>query len=45
MALAIDVIDRHSPSNKTHRQLQPKKTKVKLAIYIAEKDVLSARHY
>ena len=26
MALAVDVIDRRRPSNKMHRQLQPKKT-------------------
>ena len=28
MALAINVINRHGPRNKVHRQLQPKKTKV-----------------
>ena len=27
MAFAVDVIDRHGPSNEMHRQLQPKKTK------------------
>jgi len=26
MALAVDIIDRRRPSNKMHRQLQPKKT-------------------
>ena len=30
MVLAIDVIDRHGFSNEMHRQLQPKKTKVRL---------------
>ena len=30
MALAIDVIDRRDPSNEMHRQLQPKKTEVRL---------------
>ena len=30
MAVAIDVIDRHGPSNEMQRQLQPKKTKVRL---------------
>ena len=30
MVLAIDVIDRHGPSSKMRRQLQPKKTKVRL---------------
>ena len=30
MACAIDVIDRRDPSNKMHRQLQPKKTMVRL---------------
>ena len=30
MALAIDVIDRHDPSNKMHRQLQPNKAKIRL---------------
>ena len=30
MALAVDVIDRCDLSNKMHRQLQPKKTKVRL---------------
>ena len=45
MALAIDVIDKCSPSNKMRRKLQPKKTKVRLynkyylAFYIAAKDV------
>ena len=29
MALAVDVIDRHAPSNEMCRQLQPKKLKVK----------------
>ena len=29
-ALAVDVIDRRGPSNEMHRQLQPKKTKVRL---------------
>ena len=29
MVLAIDVIDRCDPSNKMHRQLQPKKVKVR----------------
>ena len=42
MALAIDVINRHGPSNDTHRQLQPKKTTVRyvrLAIYIIGKNI------
>ena len=30
MARAIDVIDRRDPRNKIRRQLQPKKTKVRL---------------
>ena len=30
MALAIDVVDRHSPGNEMHRQLQPNKAKVRL---------------
>ena len=30
IALAIDVIDRRGPSNEMRRQLQPKKTKVRL---------------
>ena len=30
MAIGIDVIDRRGPSNGMHRQLQPKKTKVRL---------------
>ena len=29
IALAVNVIDRHGPSNKMRRQLQPKKTKVR----------------
>ena len=47
MALAINVIDRHGPSNKIHHQLQPKKTKANaiLALYIAAKDALPALHY
>ena len=28
MALAVDVIDRHGPSNEMRRHLQPKKTEV-----------------
>ena len=35
MALAIDVIDRHDPSNEMHRQLQLKQAV--LAVYITEK--------
>ena len=30
MALAVDVIDRHDPTNEMHHQLQAKKTKVRL---------------
>ena len=30
MALAIDFINRHDPSNKMRHPLQPKKTKVRL---------------
>ena len=30
MTLAINVIDRHGPSNEMRRHLQPKKTKVRL---------------
>ena len=30
MAFAIDVIDRHGPSNEMHRQLMPKKAKIRL---------------
>ena len=48
MALAVDVIDRRGPSNKTRRQLQPKKTKASLyfiAVYIAAKDVLAVLNY
>ena len=30
MALCVDVIDRHGPSNEMRRQLQPKNTKVRL---------------
>ena len=30
MAITVNVIDRHGPSNKMRRQLQPKKTNVKL---------------
>jgi len=37
IAFAFDVIDRHDPSDKMHRQL--------IAIYIAAKDVLPALHY
>ena len=45
MALAIDVIDRHDPSNEMHLQLQPKKKgKAVPAVYIAAKDVLPAIH-
>ena len=47
MALAINIIDRHSPSNEMHRQLQPKKTKVRLYypfIYMAAKEILAALH-
>ena len=44
MALAVDVIDRRGPSNEIRRQLQPKKIKVILAVYIAAKDVLPALH-
>ena len=29
MALAVNIINRHSPSNEMHRQLQPMKTRVK----------------
>ena len=43
MTLAINVIDRHEPSNEMRRQLQPK-TKER-AIYIAAKDVLPILHY
>ena len=32
MAVAVDVIDRRGPSNEMHRQLQPKKPKVRLFI-------------
>ena len=42
MAFAVDVIDSRGPSNETRRQLQPKKTKVRLYqpfTYIAAKDV------
>ena len=38
MALAVNVIDRRGPSNEMCRQLQPKKTKVRLCypvIYVA----------
>ena len=48
MALAIDVIDRRDPSSKMHRQLEPKKTKVRLYqlfICVAAKDVLPALYY
>ena len=48
MALAVDVIYSRGLSNKMHRQLQPKKTKVRkavLAVFIAAKDVLPALHY
>ena len=51
MALAV-VIDMRGPSNEMGRQLQPKKTKVRLyiyiyilAFYIAAKDVLAVLHY
>ena len=43
MALAVDAINRHGPSNEMRHQLQPKKTKVRLHkpfIHIALKDVL-----
>ena len=30
MALAVNIIDRRGPSNEMRRQLQPKKTKVRL---------------
>ena len=48
MALAVDIIDRHGPSNKMHRHLQPKKTKVTLyyqGIYVTAKDTSPALHY
>ena len=45
MALVIEVIDRRGPSNEMCRQLQPKKIKVRLYIYIAAKDILLALHY
>jgi len=45
MALAVDVIDRHGPSNKIRHQLQPKKTEAILAVYIATKNALPALHY
>ena len=38
MALAVNFIDRHGPSNKMLHQLQPKKT---IAVYIAAKDVFT----
>ena len=49
MALAVDAIDRHGPSIEMRRQLQPKKTKVRLRIlavyiYVAAKDILPALH-
>ena len=43
MALAINVIERRALSNKMRRQLQPKKTKVRLCyitVYIAAKDII-----
>ena len=45
MALVINVMDRHTPGNEMRHQLQPKKTKAVLAIYIAIKDILLALHY
>ena len=45
MALAIDVIDRHGPSNKIHHQLQPMKIEAILAVYIAAKNALPTLHY
>ena len=42
MALAIDIIDKRGPSNETHRQLQLKKTKVKLYILAIH---IATRHY
>ena len=47
MVLAVDVIDRHGPSSKMRRQLQPKKAKVRVYkpfMYIAAKDVLPILH-
>ena len=32
MALVVDVINRRGPSNETRRQLQPKKSKLRLRI-------------
>ena len=40
IALAIDAIDRHDPTNEMRRQLQ-----AVLAVYIAAKDVLPILHY
>ena len=46
MALAVNVIDRRGPSNKTRRQLQPNRTKVRiyvLAVYIHSSKSLFTR--
>ena len=48
MALAVDIIGRHGPSNKMRCELQPKKTikgMAVLAVYIAAKDILPTLHY
>ena len=43
MAVAVDVINRHGPSNEMCLHVKPKKTKV--SIHIIAKDVLPALPY
>ena len=48
MAVFIDFINRHGPSNKMRHKLQPKKPKVRLhilVVHIAAKVVLAVLHY
>ena len=48
MALAVDIMHGHGPSNEMHHQLQPRKTKVCkgiLTVSIATKGFLNAVHY
>ena len=47
MTLAVNVVDRRTPSKEMHRQLQPENTKVRpliLVAYIATEDILPALH-
>ena len=45
MTLAIDTVDGCGLSNKVHRELLPKKTKIILAIHLSLKEILLAIQY